>query len=140
MKKLVLALFVIAAVTVLTNKLVAQNPIPSFNVPVIVNPTTFEEISNSSSNLATPFSIGETLFSQTAGKGEVKLNIEATDKNNETTASAIVEIYSLDTELVYGPYTVVEGTIFTMFLSDKYEWGVRTLFATSGCELSTWFD
>jgi hypothetical protein len=140
MKKLILSLLVIASISVLTNKVYAQYAIPSFDVPVVADPTTFEEMSRSSNNFTTPTAKNNSLSKKPISRGERKLNVELKSNDDKTMSSASIEIYSLDVSTTYGPYSVYEGTPFQKFLNEEYEWGVRILFATSGCEMSVWFD
>ncbi len=140
MKKLILSLIVIAAVTVLTNKAYAQYAIPSYDVPVVADPTTFEETSKSSSYSISPFTKLSPFSIQPVNRGKRKLNVTTKDNDIGTTAWATIEIYSLDGNITYGPYTVYEGTPFSILLSEDYEWGVRTLDSSTDCEMSVWFD
>ena len=140
MKKIILSLFVIAAVTVLTNKATAQYAIPSYDVPVVADPTTFEETSRSSSYSISPFTKINVLSIQPVGKGERKLIVTVKDSNINTTAWVIINIYSLDGSITYGPYTVTEGIDFEKYLSTDYEWGVSTIDASVGSEMDVFFE
>jgi len=140
MKKLILSLLVIASISVLTNKVYAQYAIPSYNVPIVADPTTFEEMSPSSNNFTTPTVKNSSLSKKPISRGERMITIKTKGYDDATTACASIEIYSLDVSTTYGPYAVYEGTPFQKLLNDDYEWGVRILFATSGCEMSVWFD
>jgi len=140
MKKLILSLLVIASVTVLTNKAYAQYAIPSFDVPVIADPTTFVEVTSSSYNATTNFTKSNPLLQKPTSREERKLNVTIRDNDVQTTAWVGIEIYSLDESITYGPYTVYEGALFEKLLSNEYEWGVRVLTASEDCEMSVWFD
>jgi len=140
MKKLILSLLVIASVTVLTNKAYAQYAIPSFDVPVIADPTTFEEVTSSSYNATTNFTKSNTFKEKPTGRERRKLNVTTIDNDIQTTAWASIEIYSLDGNITYGPYTVYEGAPFEKSLSEAYEWGVRVLSASESCEMSVWYN
>ena len=135
MKKLILALFIIAAITALNNKTFAQYAIPSYDVPVIADPTTFEETATQSTTSG--FNL---ISANPASRGERKVNVRVIDNDMQTTASSTIEIYSLDESITYGPYTVYEETTFELLLTEEYEWGVRVLAASEGCEMSVWFD
>ena len=140
MKKLILSFLVIASISVLTNKVYAQYAIPSYDVLVVADPTTFEEMSRSSNNFTASTVKNNSLSKKPISREEVKLNVIIKSKDDKTIASASIEIYSLDESITYGPYAVYESIPFQKFLNDNYEWGVRILFATSGCEMSVWFD
>lgn len=140
MKKVLLSLLVIAAVTVFTSSTFAQYAIPSYDVPVIADPTTFEEAVPTTSFYVSPFTKANQTNQVSVPDGRRKLNVTTIDSNINTTAWATIEIYSLDGNITYGPYTVYEGLPFSQFLSDEYEWGVNTIDASEGCEMSVWFD
>lgn len=137
MKKLFISSLIIFVAVFIANKLSAQNPIPSFNVPIIVDPTIFEEVVPSSSfnfnslNLSLP---------QPGSREERKLNVYVSDKNTLTTSWAIIEIYSLDESVFYAPFTVYEGAAFNITLSDTLLWGVRVLNASEGSKMDVWFE
>ncbi len=136
-----ITLLLVVVATTLTSKLAAQYSIPSFDVPVIADPTTFEE---TPANNVIGFSNVTQGFVRVIQKSRTreirKMNVEAKDKDVATTAWANIMIYSLDNLINYGPYTVTEGTIFEMDLSAEYEWGVEVVDASQGCELSVWYD
>ncbi len=140
MKKVIMTLLVVVAATTLTTKLSAQYSIPSFNVPVIADPTTFEEAQSSN----TSYNINLLLFNpfsqKPVNREERDIIIKVKDNDSGTTAYATVEIYSLDYTYLYGPYTVYEGTNFEMPLSSEYQWGLRTIAASTGCEMDVWFE
>jgi|GEM_PF-1249766 len=144
MKKVILSIILIASVAIFANTAVAQYAIPSFNVPVIADPTTFEEVTSASpsTNPELTKTLQSNPFSQkpSASDGERDLYIKVKDRDIATTASAIVEIYSLCGSITYGPYTVTEGNTLIKTLSTNYQWGVSTLSSTEGCEMDVWFE
>ncbi len=140
MKQLLLSLFVISLVTILSSKAVAQYSIPSYNVLVVADPTTFEETPSSSSSYILPGNTFNPFSQKPLTRGEKEVYIKSNDRDFATTAIVTISIYSLDGSYTYGPYTVTEGTTFVKTLDDSYEWGIRTLSCTEGCELDVWFE
>ena len=140
MKKLLLSLFVVSLVTVLSSKVVAQYAIPSYDVLIVADPTTFEETSRSSSSHPILVKVTNPFIQKPTSRGEKKIYINTKDLDSGTSASASVVIYSLDGTYMYGPYTVIEGTTYSMVLDDNYRWGVQTISCTEDCEMDVWFD
>ncbi|MFK5854496.1 MAG: hypothetical protein QM503_00095 [Bacteroidota bacterium] len=138
MKKLILSLFVLVALTVLTNNAMAQYGIPSYDVPVIADPTTFEE--TTSYNFTKTLSKPNPFIQKPTSRGEKMLTIIVRNQDVQTTAWVSIEIYTINESITYGPYTVYEGTPLEQSLSTEYEWGVRVLTASTGCEMSVWFN
>lgn len=137
MKKLIISsLFILVAVFI-ANKLSAQNPIPSFNVPIIADPTIFEEVVPSSSFNFNNLNLS---LAQPGSREERKLNVDVSDLNLLTTSWAVIEVFSLDEGVSYGPFTVYEGTTFNITLSDTFLWGVRVLDASDGSKMDVWFE
>lgn len=139
MKKLVMTMLVVVAATTLTTKLSATNPIVSSSVLTIAEPTTFVEVREINASFLTTLLCFNPLSQQILSMEERKLKVKADD--NETTHTAIieVEIYSIDGLDVLGPFTVTEGEILSVDV-DEREWGVNTLGATQGAEVSFWFE
>jgi hypothetical protein len=141
MKKFMVVLLTVVVATALTNKVTAQYSIPSFDVPVIADPTTFEEMP-----LENVVGFGnvvhgiEPVIIETGTREERIMRVDATDKDVATTAWSNIVIYSLDNTINYGPYTVYEGNNFEINLSTDYEWGLRVVDASQGCEMSVWYD
>ncbi|MCF8347644.1 MAG: hypothetical protein K9G61_02415 [Bacteroidales bacterium] len=137
MKKLFISSLIIFVAVFIANKLSAQNPIPSFNVPIIVDPTIFEEVVPSSSfnfnslNLSLP---------QLGSREERKLHVTTVDDVYLSTAWVTIEVYSLDGAITYGSFTVYEGTLFEISLSSDSLWGVSVIGASPGSRMSVWFD
>ena len=142
MKKLSMAIIALITLTVISNKALAQYPIPSFNVPIVADPTTFTEVTSSSAYSQSPINISRSLFvSKSLTRGEKKVNITARDGDIQTTASATVNIYANENRsITYGPYTVIEGSPFSKTLSDQYTWSVQVVGCSEGCELDVWYD
>jgi hypothetical protein len=115
----------------------AQNPIPSYDVLIVTIPATFEEFAPSS---GVHFNYFDLSFTEMRTMEEKKLNVLATDYNPTTKASAIIEVYSLDGSITYGPYTVIESDIFTMILPSSILWGVRIIDSDKGSEVDVWFE
>jgi len=130
-------MFVFAMMILSPEKLLSQNPIPSFNVPIIIDPTVFEEVPQSFNtlyNLLSPFPLS------TKNSGEKKLVLIVTDRDLSVSSWVEIEVYSLDGAVVYGPFTVNEGVLFEMILSTSLTWGVRIIDASEGSMVDVWFD
>jgi len=140
MKKLFLLLLILLAVTSLTNKLAAQNPIPSYDVPVVADPTTFEESTSASSTYNSSRANSDLLIQNKLGRGEKLLKLKTKDQATNTTAFADFYIYAIDATFQYGPFNCLEGTTFSQTLSADYIWGVRVIDASSNCEIDVWFE
>ena len=137
MKKLFLNALLVIAGMMLSHNLFAQYPIPSFNVPVVVDPTIFEEINPSS---GTNFNnLGYSLI-QPDSREEKKFRILAKDNNILNQAWVIIDIYSLDGSFQYGPYTVTENNIFEMTVDNNILWGIRVKDASQDCVMDVWFE
>jgi len=130
MKKLVYFVLVIIASTTLTCKLSAQNPIPSFNVPVIADPTTFEE------NPVANFLFGANVLS----REERQIYIITSNRTPETTAWVVIEIYSLDGTITYSSFYVAEGDLFEQVVDGERNWGIRVLDASSESTMDVWIE
>lgn len=140
MKNFAIKLTIIFAVILLSKSLFSQNPIPSYDVPVVMDPTSFEEVPlpNRTSIIK---AIRTNPFSQKPIiRTEKLLKIKTKDNVANNTAWSKFIIYSIDSNIEYGPYTNTEGTIFEKLLSSQYEWGVRVNDASSECEMDVWFD
>ena len=132
-------LVVIAAIT-LTSKLSAQYSIPSFNVPVIADPTTFEEVPETSGSYGSTYLLYFNPFShKPINREEKKLKVTTLDPNTNTTSCIMFEVYSLDGTDIYGPFTVYEGEVFEICI-DEREWGIKVLEASEGSEMSVWIE
>ncbi len=141
MKKFILVLLTVVVATALTTKLSAQYSIPSYDVPVIADPTTFEEtpVSNAIGFGNVVRGVEEEI--QDLGSRDERIILTKTiDDYESTTAWAVIIIYSLDNTINYGPYTVYEDIAFNMNLSTDYEWGVKVVDASQGCQLSVWYE
>lgn len=91
----------------LINKLgIAQNPIPSFNIPVYL-------IANFQEGLKD---------AHPKGKKKIKV-LGSCGSVNKTTCQATVYAYSLDLQTILGPYTLNEGQTLSIDI-DEREWGV----------------
>jgi len=137
MKKTLTILFVLLGAVLFTENLLAQNPIPSYDVPIINDPTVFEEVSpelNISFNY-----FGNVIYSPST-REEKKLKLEVSDRDSSTTSWVTIEVYSLDGAVEYGPFTVNEGVTFQLSLSTALTWGVRVIDASVGSEVDVWFD
>ncbi|RLD45222.1 MAG: hypothetical protein DRI89_01670 [Bacteroidetes bacterium] len=139
MKKLVMTLLVVVAATTLTTKLSATNPIVSSSLLTIAEPTTFVEVWETNAFLNTnPFCF-DPLTQRTMTMGEKKMKVKVDDNTPVSTATAEVEIYSLDGIDVLGPFTVTEGVVLEVDI-DNREWGVSTLEVSQGAEISYWVE
>jgi len=134
MKKFILVLLTVVVATALTSKVSAQYSIPSYDVPVIADPTTFEEASVSNMTMSIePFKNPKT-------REKRKVLVEAIDKDVSKGAWVSIRIYSLDNTIIYGPYLVNEGIVFEMELDADYKWGVKAIDASDNCKMSVWFE
>ena len=137
---MIIILLTVVAATALTSKLTAQYSIPSFDVPVIADPTTFEESPISNAIGFGNITMGFVPVKNPVNREERIIVVKAIDKDVATNAWADIIIYSLDYSISYGPYTVNEGNLFEMGLSEEYEWGVEVVDASQGCEMSVWYE
>jgi hypothetical protein len=88
----------------------AQNPIPSYNFPVVVH-ANFQERRTESDQSRNCLGKRDVVVQTTCGSSTI-LNCSAT-----------VWVYSLDGETVYGPFTVYGGETLRVEIDDR-EWGV----------------
>jgi len=84
----------------------AQNPIPSYNVPVYQY-ANFQEQNRSG-------------FEVAKDRGKRAVHIVA---SGTTSSMVTIYVYSLDYQTVYGPYTLFGGSSLTVDI-DTREWGV----------------
>jgi hypothetical protein len=140
MRRILLSFLIVVAVTTLTTKLSAQNPIPSFNIPVVADPTTFEESPVTSPSSNNYFEQNNPFSQRPMSRGERWIYVETIDTDDNTTASVSFNIYSLNETHNYGPYSVNEGSPFTMQLSETEEWGLKVNQSTLNAEMSVWFE
>ncbi len=140
MKKIIMTLLVVVAVTSLTTRLSAQYTIPSFNVPVVADPTSFEETG------ATNFSYGANsivrfnhLKQKPSNRERRKMKVAVSKTLSKTQVLATVMVYSLDEQTTLGPYPVVEGIVLEVVI-DERDWGVKVVSAIDDCELSVWIE
>ncbi len=133
-------MLIVVAATTLTTKLSAQNPIPSFNVPVITEPTTFEESTGDNPMSYNYFVRSNPFSSKPMSRGERLIFVDIIDADENNTATSTFTIYSLNDYYDYGPYNVSEGTPFSMPLTDAVDWGVRVSQASQSSEMSVWFE
>jgi len=140
MKKSIMTMLVVIVAITLTSKLSAQYSIPSFNVPVIGDPTTFEEVLETSASFGSTNLLYFNPFGQKPiNREEKKLKATTSDPNTNTTSCIMFEVYSLDGTDIYGPFTVYEGEIFEICI-DEREWGIRVLTASEESEMSVWIE
>jgi len=139
MKKIIITSIILFAAVIFFNKLSAQNPIPAFNVPVIADPTVFEETSGTSSAC---FSLSDGLpqvLKSPFNADERTLCVELERKLNKDYIWSTFMVYSLDGLTTYGPFTIFEGEVHRTTV-DLRLWGVRVVNASSDAKLSVWFD
>lgn len=87
----------------------AQNPIPSWNVPIYYVANFQEAVKDSKVPSAT--------------KGKRTMYIKAKSTDGQGSCQAQVWIYSLDLQDIYGPFTVLCGQTISQEI-DEREWGV----------------
>ncbi len=133
MKNLVMTLLVVVAATTLTTKATAINPTYSGSSITINEPANYVEVreTNNELQLINPF------IQQSTTTGEIKLHVKVNDNETTSTATAEVEIYSLDGVDVLGPYTVTEGEDLVVDI-DEREWSVSTLQTSQNSEVTYW--
>jgi hypothetical protein len=134
-----LALVAIVLVTI-TCKVTAQNPIPSFNVPVIADPTTFEEVPVAKLISTTTLKHNKELGKTPKNAERRNIVIQTIDENAATTSWVIVQIYSLDGTFLYGPFYISEGDTFEHEIDDELMWGVNVLDASFGARMDVWIE
>jgi hypothetical protein len=140
MKQTLQFLFLLIFIIIFTNEIHAQYPIPSYNVPIVADPTLFEE------EIAQPLNINSNhwillpIICGPVGIGEKAVVVKIRDDITTSTAQADINIYSLDGSIIYGPFTVIEGTNLVVPLDAGYLWGVRVLTTTPISEMDVWFD
>ena len=108
MKKIILLLVFFLAMT--PGLLKAQNPIPSWNVPVYFR-ANFQELNKGISNQSK------------ASRGKRVLHVNAQHGISGPVDCGTVWIYSLDSLNVIGPLQLCEGETLTIEI-DENEWGV----------------
>lgn len=137
MKNPLIILLAITAFITCSTEAIAQYAIPSYNVSIVVEPTTFKEgeiaVTNSSSKPSI-FSLA-----QQNNKARRDMYVQASSSTPGEGASAVVVIYSLDGEDELGPFTVTDQQILVQEI-DEREWGVRVQNASENCEISTWIQ
>ncbi len=101
----------------------AQIEIPAYNVTLIGSTISFEE-----DHPPLPFLAAE----------ERNVIVIAND-DNPSTAWINIIVYKLDASVVYGPYTVYEGSGFDMDI-DENEWGVDITSYSTGAKVSVWIE
>jgi len=137
MKNLVMTLLVVVAATTLTAKVSAINPTHSGSSITINEPANFVDAKETNAALNASFLWMEPLTQQTTSMGERKMRVEVDDRETTSTATAEVNIYSLDGIDVLGPFTVTEGTALVVDI-DEREWSVSTSSTSQGAEISYW--
>ncbi|RLD84778.1 MAG: hypothetical protein DRJ10_00255 [Bacteroidetes bacterium] len=126
-------MLVVVAATTLTTKATAINPTYSGSSITINEPANYVEVreTNNELQLINPF------IQQSTTTGEIKLHVKVNDNETTSTATAEVEIYSLDGVDVLGPYTVTEGEDLVVDI-DEREWSVSTLQTSQNSEVTYW--
>jgi len=140
MNKLTLYTAILFIITLASKSAFSQNPIPSFNVPVVADPTSFEETPPPLRTFITKALVTNPFSQKPINRDEKTIKIKTKDHLENNAAWSEFIIYSLDSSIEYGPYTNMEGTIFEKTLSTQYEWGVRVQDASIECEMDVWFN
>ena len=138
MKKVTIYLTAVIALVCLTTKLSAQYSIPSYNVTIVSNPTTFVEISQINDNNNSNISESVLYFADNIEK--TTLIVKVKESNSSTHEWTIFEIYTLNTLTFFGTYSVCEGDIFSIELDASYDWGIRTISSSSDCIIDVYFE
>ncbi len=135
MKKVIIFTTAIVAFVCLTTNLSAQYLIPAYNAEIISDPTTFVE--SASDNMCRSEYCNYLWNFKSAEKKKLFVLL----KNNSTTvASATFNIYSPEHDILYGPYTVTEGTLFTKELNADYIWRVDIIDCTINSTMNIWIE
>ncbi|MBU2555172.1 MAG: hypothetical protein KKF98_12005 [Bacteroidetes bacterium] len=138
MKKIIITSIILFS-AILFNKLSAQNPIPSFNVPVIADPTVFEELIMSSAPCLTLTKNFTEAVKRPFNVDERTVYVKADKKSSKDIEWATYIVYSLDGITTIGPITILEGEVKKTTV-DMRLWGVRVINASSDVKLSVWFE
>ena len=140
MRKKIMTLIIMIAATSFTTRLSAQYAIPSFNAPVVADPTSFEETTATSISFhANTLTLFNYLNHKSKNREERKMKIAANRPNSKAQLLASVIVYSLDEQTTLGPYNVEEGVILEVEI-DERDWGVKVVSAINNCELSVWIE
>lgn len=139
MKNLPVLLLSFVALLLLSGNIHAQYSIPSFDAPIIADPTTFEEVTMQNST-SYSFVKENPFVTKPNGRDEKNIFVSSKDNNQNTNAFFTFEIYSLDHTINYGPFTTYEGNIFTMSLNANIQWGIRSVACSEGCIVDIWFE
>ncbi len=124
---------------VISNETIAQFTIPSYNVEIVAEPTTFEESGNQVS-VFSQINHRKPLLIQTQNSDEErKIHVKVSSSDPEQSAYATVLIYSLDEEYVLGPFYVTDESILEQSI-DNRDWGVEVVSASENCKISTWIE
>jgi hypothetical protein len=114
MKKIIILTISILMVTaVFARRVKADNPIPSYNVPV-TNTASFQESVTGPSNYVPTDEKRDMNVSNDAGGGNRPIN---------GASNIVVYVYRLDRSVVRGPFTVAPGQTITVLI-DGNRWGV----------------
>lgn len=140
MKTSIISSIIISLVILLSSELKAQNPIPSFNVPVVIDPTIFEELTVVNSSIYQFAMKSKIAMHNKSVRGEKVMKIRTKDNASNNNAFTDFYIYAVDTTLQYGPYNCTEGSVFSKTLSSNYMWGVRVINASNDCYMDVWFE
>ena len=139
MKNLLIILISITALFLSNNESLAQYAIPSYNVKIVTEPTTFEESVNSLS-IIIPNTHRKPVFVQMQNSDEErKINVQVSSSTPGQSANATVQIYSLDEQDILGPFYVTDESILEQPI-DNREWGIVIINSSENCKLSTWID
>ena len=126
MKKIIiLTISILMVSTVFARRVKADNPIPSFNVPV-TNTASFQELNAGLSN-----------YAPTDEKRD--MNVENGAGGNRPVpgnGSITVYVYRVDHSVILGPYIVSPGQTISVTI-DEHKWGVYAL-AESPAIMSVW--
>ncbi|RLD83955.1 MAG: hypothetical protein DRJ10_02475 [Bacteroidetes bacterium] len=132
MKVLVMKLLVVVVAITLTGKMNANT--------TTINAQNSE---NKSLDISEPNQVHAPLFTfeltqvKILAAEERKVHIEVDTNEPNSTASAQINVYSLDGNDVLGPYTVNQGDELIVTI-DEREWAIETLSITSNSELTHW--
>lgn len=103
---------------------------------IVADPTTFEEDVTDHSQ---PSSTKPIFVQAPNSKEERKMNVQVSSSNPGQSATATIQIYSLDQENILGPFYVTDIAILEQGI-DEREWGVQVLSSSENCKISIWID
>jgi len=139
MNKIAFYTAILFTITLVSKSAFSQNPIPSYNVPVVEDPTSFEETPPPSRRSVFK-TLGTNPFSQKpVNRAKKTIYIKTKNTDNDNTAAIDVNISAIDGTITYGPYTILELETFSMELDEQKLWCVSVL-QSEDSYMDVWFE